>query len=281
MSSFIFLMETTEQGEKAGLTSVSPAMGVGRQPGQASGPRTWKEFQVLYFRQHNRSVMYFYPQAHSEHHVCINSAGIHPDYLSVYTGKQPEADLPRRQRRWLPDVAYPSGSLFGWWPSSCLLGPGTSARHEPQHLPQGPSAPHQPPGPVLCWDLGSCGRGEAVGRDGEEEGNGLQTDRRRGEKWGLLPVFALSGCSSQPRGYSPRPTCIHFSKRKALRCSLALNLCCSPRWENPELTQAQPAEVTLFPASQGPRKHFPALSVRQIHLTRLCVCVWTADSDPC
>lgn len=91
---FFFPIETWEQGKKADLTTVSPAMGVGRQPGQASGPGTWKQFQVLYFRHHNRSVMYFYPQVHFEHHVYTNSAGIRPDYLSIYTRKQPEADQP-------------------------------------------------------------------------------------------------------------------------------------------------------------------------------------------
>lgn len=98
VSPFLLPMETWEQGKKAGLTSVSPAMRFGRQPGQASGPGTWKQFQVPYFRHHNRSVMYFYPQVHFEHHVYTNSAGIHPDYLSIYTRKQPEADQPKNRQ---------------------------------------------------------------------------------------------------------------------------------------------------------------------------------------
>lgn len=88
--------------------------GVGRQPGHASGPGTWKQFQVLHFRHHNRSVKHFYPQVHFEHYMYTNSAGTHPDYLSICTRKQPEADQPKnRECRWLPDVAYLARSSFG------------------------------------------------------------------------------------------------------------------------------------------------------------------------
>lgn len=93
-SSFLFLpMETWEQGKKAGLTSASPATGVGRQPGQASGLGTWQQFQVLSFRHHNRSVMCL------EHRRHTNSAGTHPGYPSICTGKQPEAEQPQSRQR--------------------------------------------------------------------------------------------------------------------------------------------------------------------------------------
>lgn len=71
--------------------------GVGRQPGHASGPGTWKQFQVLHFRHHNRSVKHFYPQVHFERYMYTNSAGTHPDYLSICTRKQPEADQPKNR----------------------------------------------------------------------------------------------------------------------------------------------------------------------------------------
>lgn len=83
---FFSCMETWEQGKKTGPTSVSPATGVGRQPGRASAPGAWKQFQVLYFRQHNRSVMYFCPQV-SEHHVCTNS-GWNTSRLSIHLCKK-------------------------------------------------------------------------------------------------------------------------------------------------------------------------------------------------
>lgn len=93
-----FPMETWEQGKKAGLTSVSPAMELGDSQDMHLDWGTWKRFQVLCFRHHNRSVMYFYPQVHFQHHMYANSAGIHPDYLSIYTRKQPEAGQPRNRQ---------------------------------------------------------------------------------------------------------------------------------------------------------------------------------------
>lgn len=143
---------------------------VGRQPGYASGRRTWKQFQVLCFRQHNRSEMCFYPQVHSEQCMHAHSAGAQPGYLSVYRRTRPGAEQWRSRWCWrLPDVTVP----LGWQPLPthrplCRAVPHAWRRS--QHCSQ---PPFLAPSSAAFW--GSAG---VVGKDGEEEGKTSQKSRR-------------------------------------------------------------------------------------------------------
>jgi len=135
--------------------------------------------------------------------------------------------------------------LPGMIRSTCLLGSGLGP----------PLLPTCPPGPVLCRVSGSRGRAGAAGKDGEEEGNGLQRDRRK--KNGdfcrsLHPPDAHHNLP--PKGICtvlPVPTS-GGSRTCAVR--LASNPCCSPRWEKPALTPEQPAEVMRLPSKPRTEK---------------------------
>lgn len=193
VSLFFFPMETWEQGKKAGLTSVSPAMGVGRQPGQASGLGTWKQFQVLYFRHHNRSVMYFYPQVHFQHHVYTNSAGTHPR-SSIHLYKKTARGRPAEEQT-VPVTARCRVSskilirlialiLPGWTQAplpdtsrrTCLLSSGLG----------GPSAPHRPSWPCPLQGFGELWKGRSSGEGWRRRGEWIAEGQKRRERNGDL-----------------------------------------------------------------------------------------------
>lgn len=156
---------------------------VGRQPGLASGRRTWKQFQVLYFRQHNRSEMCFYPQVHSEQRMHAHSAGAQPGYLSVYRRARPGPQQPRSRWCWrLPDVAVP----LGWQPLTHPPAPCAAPR-----LAAVPALLLAAlPGLVLCSLLRFCrSGGEEWSRRGENITEGQKGNEDRSILCVLLAAF--------------------------------------------------------------------------------------------
>lgn len=164
---------------------------VGRQPGLASGRRTWKQFQVLYFRQHNRSEMCFYPQVHSEQRMHAHLAGAQPGYLSVYRRARPGPQKPRSRWCWrLPDVAAP----LGWQPLTHPPAPCAAPR-----LVAVPALlPATLPGLVLCSLLRFCRSG---GEEWRRRGENITEGQKGNEDRSILhPLRA-------PRSLSPGAVC--------------------------------------------------------------------------
>ena len=120
------------------------------------------------------------------------------------------------------------------------------------------------PGPVLCSLLGFCrSGGEGWGRRGENIAEG---QKRNGERF--LCLHPLHAPRSLPPGAVCHVLCVSVSQgRRAV--SLASNLCCSPRWEKPELTRKRCAEAMLSPSIPELTKRFPTCSFCQMHLVGL------------
>lgn len=79
-------------------------------------------------------------------------------------------------------LIWPIGLILPGWTQTQAAVPACSAAGWGT-----PLLPTVLPGPVLCRVLESCWRAEAGGRDGEEEGNGLQRDRRGERGMGTCP----------------------------------------------------------------------------------------------
>lgn len=124
----------------------------------------------------------------------------------------------------------------------------------PSSHPSRPPQTLQIPSSVHCRALGVA----AVGKGGEEEGKRLRRGRNGGFSWCLLPPAAHH--SLPPEGICRVLSILSVSPSRGSRtCAARLpcNLCCSPRWEKPELTREQPAEVRHLPSKPRADKTLP------------------------
>lgn len=142
-------------------------------------------------------------------------------------------------------LVYPVG-LF-------LLYPAGSALNSHPH-PTRPD-PTTPAVPIPCPLQGSGGRSSLLGKGGEEEGKRLHRGRNGGFSRCLLLLAAHH--SLPPEGIYRVLSVSPSRGRRICAAGLACNLCCSPRWEKPELTREQPAEVRHLPSKPRADKTLP------------------------
>lgn len=151
-------------------------------------------------------------------------------------------------------------------PRPAWLDPGTSARHEPQHLPAqqragGPSAPHCLSWPCPLQGFGELQKSRSGGEGWRRKGEQIAEEQKRRERnEDLSRCLHPPDAHHIPKGIYPvLPVSTSHGGRTCAVSLAALNLCCSPRWEKPELTQEQPAEVMHLPSKRRTEKTLPHL----------------------
>lgn len=212
-------------------------MGAGWEPGEASGLGRGSNSrsciggiiigqQCISISRFILSIMYTVIQLEYVQTICCFIQENSQKQCSWGTGSA--GDCQMSQTLWDPGVA------------ESLVPPGWS-RHLCQTQQHDLPTPHSPSRPCPLQVLGSRSAGEGWRRKGQWIEEGQMERVSNGDIfWYLHPADAL--CNS--RGIHPPSRGFGWRKDLFWRSgSLALNCCCSPRWEKPELTQEQQAEV--------------------------------------